>query len=62
MSSRKRALSPAARADAGGPKASPSLLKYVLSKSRSSRIRKPSGTHKVIMGNNSIKMIDAELS
>ena len=42
-----------AKADAGGAKASPSLLKYAISKSRTTRIRNNSGmfSFKIIMEN-----------
>merc|ERR1719234_1624348 len=43
MSGRGKRASPSAKSDAGGARASPSLLKYAISKSRTSRIRNLSG-------------------
>lgn len=53
MSGRGKRASPSAKADAGGAKASPSLLKYAISKSRTTRIRNNSGlpSFKIIMEN-----------
>ena len=60
MSGRGKRSSPA-RADAGSAKASPSLLKYAISKSRTKRIRNPSGmprTLHMLMLNDNLEEVD----